>query len=73
MNSQEEAINTLLYHNYEPETFILQPLLNQIFSLMDSTHHQWFFTIRKRCGKLILLAKNSFMKHFEEIHSFKLR
>ena len=73
MNSRQEAINTLLHHNYDPETFILQPFSNQIFTLLDSTHHKWFFTIRKCCGKLILLAKNQFMKYFEEIHSFKLR
>jgi hypothetical protein len=73
MNSQQEAINTLLYHNYQPETFILQPLSNKIFTLIDSTDHQWFFTIRKCCGKLILLAKNTFMKYYEEIYSFKLR
>lgn len=70
--SQQEAINTLLFNNFNPETFILKRLSNNICTLKDSNNDQWTFTIRKFVGKLYLLAKNKFMKHYQEIYSFKL-
>ena len=72
-NSQQDAINTLFFNHLNPETFILKPLSNNIYILFDSNNDQWTFMIRKQYGKLYLLAKNNFMKKYQEIHSFKLR
>ena len=73
MNLKQEAIDTLLYNKFQPETFILRSLSNQIYLLKDCNNDDWVFTIRKRYGKLLLMAKNEFMTHYQEIYSFKLR
>jgi len=72
MNLKQEAIDTLLYNKFQPETFILQRFSNQIYLLKDCNNDDWVFTIRKRYGKLLLMAKNEFMRHYQEIYSFKL-
>jgi len=71
--SQQDAINTLLFNKVHPETFILQISSNHIYTFSDSNKDQWSFIMRKQFGKLYLMAKNQFMKKYEEIYSFKLR
>lgn len=72
-HSHQDAINTLLFNQLNPETFILQISSNNIYTFSDSNNDQWTFTIRKHFGKLYLMAKNQFMKNYQEIYSFKLR
>ena len=70
-HSHQDAINTLLFNQLNPETFILQISSNKIYVFIDSNKDEWCFMTRKNFGKLYLLAKNQFMKKYAtEIKAF---
>lgn len=63
-----KALQVLDQHAIDVEhlRMMLQHAPNHKMILVDGDEEEWAFTLRRRC-RLFIMAKNKYMKHYEEI------